>query len=153
MKKIDKRATENLIYKNENTSLTRINGILHLLGQNDYSTNDIFDILAWGISNSPDRDFWSAKITEADRMVAKPINIIYSMTGGDRVWKKSNLLWKQEWNKMHSIFLEHFEERLLSMLKRSNTLEKLRKKLNDKITCEDFYELGLKLDLVCNDEA
>lgn len=153
MKKNVKTDVENLIYKTNNISLHRINNTLHLFGYQDFSINEIFEIIIWGIKNDADNDFWNIKITSTDRQNAKPINVIYWLTGGDRIWKNSNLIWKNDWNEMSIIFLEHFEDKIANIIKGSKTLMDLKNRINDTVSSEDFYELGIMLDLVNSDDT
>ena len=111
MKKNVKAEVENLIYKTDNISLHRINNAIHLFGYQDFSLNEIFDIIIWGIKNETDDEFWNIKISNTDRQNAKPINMIYWLTGGDKTWKSDNWIWKNEWNEMSIIFMEHFRKR------------------------------------------
>lgn len=151
MKKNVKAESENLIYKSNNISLHRINGTLHLFGQHDFTANEVFEIVICGINNNIDAYFWNIKITGADRLGAKPINIIYWLTGGDKIWKSSNLIWKNEWTEMSLIFLEHFEDKITTLLKGAKTLDQLKKNIYSNISSDDFYELGLMLELIITD--
>jgi len=148
------KEVENLIYKSNNISLHRIDNTIHLFGYQDFSLNEIFEIIIWGIKNNiDDEEFWNIKITLTDKQAAKPINIIYWLTGGDKIWKNSNWIWKNDWNEMSIIFLEHFEDKIKKMIRGSKTTGDLKNKILDKISSEDFYELGLMLQLINIDDT
>lgn len=148
MKKI--KDVETIIYKNESISIVKINDSLHLY--NDViSFNEIFDILIYGIQNQiTDQDFWKIKISEQDILNSKPVNLIYFLSGGDSVWKDNNI-YKKEWLEMIDVFIEHFTDRINKVLK-ITTLKDLYTRLKNKLAIEDFYELGLKLDLIHKNE-
>ena len=154
VKKVVDTELENVIYKSDNISLCRINNAMHLFGYQDLTINEVFEILVWGIKNRDgDDNFWNVKLAAIDKQNARPINIIYWMTGGDKMWKSHNWMWKKEWNDLSLMFVEHFDEKIMGIVKRSKTLGDLRNKLKSKLSSEDFYEMGLTLDLINKDDT
>ena len=153
VKKVVETEIENLIYKSDNISLCRVNNSIHLFGYQDLTINEVFEILMWGIKNrNDDEEFWSIKLTSADKQNARSINIIYWLTGGDKIWKSHNWIWKKEWNDLSLVFLEHFDDKIIKLVKSSKTIGDLRNNIKSKLSCEDFYELGLSLDIINKDD-
>lgn len=154
MKKIVRNEVENIIYKSDNISMHRVNGAIHLLGAHDYTINEVFEIIIWGMKNrADDTGFWDIMLTQIDRQDSRPINMIYWFTGGDKIWKSGNWIWKKEWKEMSQIFAEHFDKRMNKLTKTAKTLGDLRDKITKKISCEDFYELGIMLDLINKEDT
>lgn len=54
---------------------------------------------------------------------------------------------------MSIIFLEHFEDKIKKMIRGSKTTGDLKNKILDRISSEDFYELGLMLQLINTDDT
>jgi hypothetical protein len=154
VKKVVEAEIENVIYKSENISLCRVNNIIHLFGYQDLTINEVFEIFVWGIKNRmDDAEFWNVKLTTADKQNARSINIIYWLTGGDKIWKSHNWIWRKEWNEMSLIFLEHFDEKIIKIVQSSKTMGDLRNKIQNRLSSEDFYEFGLSLDIINKDET
>jgi hypothetical protein len=157
MKKNVKNAVEtelkNLIYESDNMSLYRINNALHLFGGHSLNINDVFEIMIWGIKNNMDDDFWNTKITSADKDEARSINLIYWLTGGDGMWRIDNNIWKNDWTKMYTVFLDRFDTKIMKIAQSAKTLGDLKNKVKNKLSCEDFYEYGLSMDLIIKDET
>lgn len=140
------------IYKSNNLTLERIDNQLILSDNNDNSFNEIFDILIYAIRNDiKDKEFWNTKLNNEDKNLSKPINIIYHLTGSDKIWKIDNYIWKNEWQDMIDIFLNEFEEKILKILNKSKTLKGLKHNLKG-LNSEDFYEFGLKNNLIKDGE-
>lgn len=154
VKKVVETEIENLIYKSDNISLCRVDNSIHLFGYQDLTINEVFEILVWGIKNrNNDEEFWNVKLTATDKQNARSINIIYWLTGGDKIWKSHNWIWKKEWNELSLVFIEHFDDKIIRLVNSSKTLGDLRNKIKNKLSCEDFYELGLSLDIINKDET
>lgn len=153
-KNVKKIEVDNIVYKSNNISLYRINNAVHLFGDQDFSLNDIFEIIIWGIKNrNDDEEFWNIKLTTTDKQNSKPINIIYWLTGGDKIWKSNNYIWKNDWIELATTFSEHFEDKINKLVKSAKTFGDLKNKISTKITIEDFYELGIMLDLINKDDT
>jgi len=144
---------KNLVYKSDNIYLYRIDSHIHLFGYQDLTTNDIFEILVWGLKNRMNDDaFWNVKLAVSDKQNAKSINIIYWLTGGDKIWKSHNWIWKKEWNELSQVFLEHFDDKIISFIKGAKTFCDLRDRIKNKLSSEDFYELGISLGIINKDD-
>lgn len=144
---------QNLVYKSDNISLYRIDNLIHLFGYQDLTTNDILEILVWGIKNRMNDDaFWNVKLTTSDKQNAKSINIIYWLTGGDKIWKSHNWIWTKEWNELSLVFLEHFDDKIASLIRSAKTFGDLRDRIKNKLASDDFYELGISLDIINKDD-
>jgi len=153
VKKTIETEIKNVVYKLNNISLCRINNNIHLFGYQDLTINEVFEILVWGITNKiDDTNFWNIKLTSTDKQNAMPINIIYWMTGGNKIWKSHNWIWVSDWSKLSIVFLEHFDIKIKKILQNSKTLGELRNKIIKQLAIEDFYELGLKLDIINKDD-
>ena len=150
MKKV--KDVEKILYKNNSISLVRINESLHLY--NDVVTyNDIFEILIYGIQqNVKDEEFWKIKITAADIRNAKIINLIWFLSGGEKVWNEDNRIYKQDWIFMLDIFHEHLGQRIRKILKQT-TLKELRNRMTQYISIEDFYEVALLENLINSNDT
>lgn len=152
MKKIVKKEID-IIYKSNNITLHRINNTIHLFEDDDYTLNEILDIIIYGLKTKIEDDsFWNIKLSLTDKQNVKPINLIYHLTGGDKVWKQNNWVWKLDWNEMSNTFLEHFDDKIIKLVKASKTLGELRQKIKNNLSGEDFYELGIMLDLINDDD-
>lgn len=150
MKKV--KDVEKLLYKSNSISLVRINDAIHLY--NDVvSYSDIFEILIYGIQqNVKDEEFWKIKINATDIKNAKIINLIWFLSGGEKVWNEDNHIYKQDWIFMLDIFHEHLGQRIRKILKQT-TLKELRDRMYQTICIEDFYEVALKEKLVKSNDT
>ncbi len=134
-------------------NLERIEGQLNLIISEDKCINDIFEIALLSLKQDDLKDFsqfWSIKLSEQDKKNARPISVIYHMTGGDKMWKQgSKMIWNKEWVELSTFFSEWFDDKVMNLLKRCNTLGDLRNKLvNGLINSETFYEFGLKNNII-----
>lgn len=133
----------------------RIDNKLYLHIGNDKTISDIFEIVLLSLKNDylkKEDDFWNIKITDIDKETCVPINYIYYLTGGDKIWKYNKLeIWTEDWQYMSRIFSEFFDAKILNILNKCKKLKDLRNKiLNSSITSEDFYEFGLKSNKIKN---
>jgi len=149
MKKV--KDVEKLLYKNDSISLVRIDDLLHLY--NDVvSYNEIFDILIYGIKNNiKDEDFWKIKVTATDINNAKMINLIWYLSGDNKVWT-DNRIYKKDWVDMLDVFHLHLGERIHKILKQTS-LKELKKRMMNRISIEDFYEVAMQQNLVHSNET
>lgn len=150
MKKV--KDVEKLIYKNDSISLVRVSDLLHLY--NDVvAYNEIFDILIYGIKNNiKDEEFWNTKITSTDIKNAKIINLIWFLSGAEKVWEDDNPIYKKDWIIMLDVFHEHLGSKIRKIL-RQTTLKDLKNRMMKNICIEDFYEVALKEKLVNRNET
>lgn len=149
-----KKAESKVILKIDDWVLERVSGRLNLVNTIDeLATDDIFQIIIWAqkYKSINVEDLWRMRITNEDKINSMPSNLIYYLTGDDKIWKR-NLIWKHDWKDMNSIFLEWFELKIKDVVKKSKTLGQLKNKIKNKIGSEDFYEFGLKFDLLHNNE-
>ncbi len=153
MKKIVKKEID-IIYKSNDITLHRINNTIHLFKDDDYTLNEVLDIIIYGLKTKiEDESFWNIKLSLADKQNVKPINLIYHLTGSDKIWKQNNWIWKLDWSEMSNTFSEHFDEKIIKLVKASKTLGELKQKIKNNLSGEDFYELGIMLDLINNDDT
>lgn len=148
-----KKTTSKIILRIDEWKLERVSGRLNLVNTvNDLATDDVFQIVIWAqkIKELDIDDIWQIRLTNEDKMSAMAANIIYFLTGDDKAWKR-NFIWQHEWKDLNILFLEWFEPKIKDIVKRSKTLGELRRKIKAKIGSEDFYEFGLKFDLLINE--
>jgi len=150
MKKV--KDVEKVLYKTNSISLVRIGDLLHLY--NDViSYTDVFEILIYGIQhNVKDEDFWKIKITATDIKNAKVVNLIWFLSGGEKVWEEDNRIYTQDWMYMLDIFHEHLGDKIRKILKQT-TLKELKCRMIQQISIEDFYEVALKENLVNSNDT
>lgn len=127
----------------------RIDNKLYLHIGSDKTIDDVFEIVLLSLKMDylkKEDEFWNIKITDVDKETSKPINLIYHLTGGDRVWKYNKFeIWTEEWAEMSKVFSECFDEKILKILYNCKNLKDLKNKiLKSSISSEDFYEFGLK---------
>lgn len=136
------------VLKNGNWVLEKIENKLYLSNV-DNTINDVFDMVMLAIKDKElnSSDFWNTKVSINDKKDANELNMFYWMSGGDKIWK-DNTLWKKDWSEMAEVFSEHFSDRVLLTLNTCKTLSDIKKKIVNKYSSLDFYELGLKLDLI-----
>jgi hypothetical protein len=149
MKKTDSK----VILKVDEWKLERVSGRLNMVNTvNELATDDVFQMVIWAekLKNLDIDDIWQIRLTNDDKTNAMAANLIYFLTGDDKAWKR-NFIWQHEWKDLNVLFLEWFEPKIKDIVKRSKTLGDLRKKLKTKIGSEDFYEFGLKFDLLIHE--
>lgn len=132
---------------------TNIDNKLELIINDDKFINDLFEIVILGINNISiinDKDFWKLKINNIDKNNANCINLIYYLTGGDKMWKYQSInIWNITWIELSNILLNKFEKEIKKILKSCKTLNDIKINiLNGKINSELFYNYGLKENLI-----
>ena len=148
-----KKTINKIILNVDEWRIERVAGRLHLINTvNELATDDIYQIVIWcqKMKCLDIDDVWQIRITNEDKLSAMPANIIYFLTGDDKAWKR-NFIWQHEWTSLNTLFLEWFEPKIKDILKKCSTLGDLKKKLKNKIGSEDFYEFGLKFDLLIHE--
>ncbi len=145
---------DSVVYRSGDVSVHRIDGRAHLFGQQDLAIGEAFEMVVWGTRHRPnDEDFWEIKLTQADVQNARPINMIYWLTGGDSIWKTDSWIWDGEWTVLSEVFVEHFGDKIMKAAKSAKTLGDLRRKIKNRLSYEDFYELGISVGIINEDDA
>jgi len=149
MKRTD-NSNQHIILLIADWRIERLQNKLHLINKIDeHATNDIFEMMKWIKCNkelSCD-DVWNISLSKEDKFNANAANLIYWLTGDDKIWK-TDAVWKYEWKDVTAQFLEWFEHRIKRILKKCQTIGQLKNSLYEEIGSEDFYEFGLKYDLI-----
>lgn len=139
---------KNVIYDINNIVIEKTNNGITLI-KNDIVIEDLFEIIIFIIKNEKklDKSILDIEITLADKKNSNILNLIYQLSGGDNV-QKNNHIQKKEQNDMSEFFLNNIDFNVKTILKNCKTLKDLKDKINNTLSCEYFYELGLKHNLI-----
>lgn len=92
-----------------------------------------------------DNKLWNIKINNKYDISTK--NVLYWLTGGNSEWMdKKN--YKYEWDEVESIFNHHFENTILDIISRSNTLGDIKRGFMKHLNLPIIYEFSLNNDLI-----
>jgi hypothetical protein len=145
MKKV--KDVEKVLYKNDSISLVRINDQLHLYSD-VVCYNEIFEILIYGIEkNITDEEFWKIRLTATDINQAKTINLIWFLSGAEKVWHDENRIYTLEWLDMLDVFHTHLGDKIRKILKQT-TLKEIKQRMLSRIAIEDFIEVAMQENLL-----
>lgn len=141
-----------IILKIGDWKLERLQNKLYLVN-NEKVTDDVFEMIRWSkiykVLNN--ESFWDTRITKEDKININAANVIYWLSGDDQVWKTASI-WKYDWKDMSIQFMEWFEPSIKKIVKNCQTLGQLKNSISKNIGCEDFYEFGLKHELIIKEE-
>lgn len=92
-----------------------------------------------------DSKLWNIKITNKYDISTK--NVLYWLTGGNSEWMDKKH-YKYDWDEVELIFNHHFEETILDIISRSNTLGDMKRGFMKHLNLPIIYEFSLNNDLI-----
>lgn len=92
-------------------------------------------------------EIWDLKITDTMRYNINIENALYWITGGDKEWKYNNL-YNNTWDNYSKLFVNEFENKLLSINNNANTLRECRDEIIKYLSLLNIYEFSIVNNLI-----